>query len=241
MRYTGSGVATFNGVSGGVNGQVLYLHNGSTSTLTLANQASADTSYANQIVTGTGSNLSVASNSAVILQYDASATNSNGASGAWRVIGGSGGSAIPAGTTGQVQYNSGSNTLAANNNLTFLTATNALVVGTGAATPQATSGTVASFIMNVIPQAFTPTLRFRQRRHHGQPRRDGADGVLLGCECDFRDDEPVRVGEQYRDRHRDGAATSDRQRQYRCDGFKRLCDGDRQRNRGDRFEFAGEA
>ena len=29
VRYTGAGVATFNGISGGVNGRVLYLHNGS--------------------------------------------------------------------------------------------------------------------------------------------------------------------------------------------------------------------
>lgn len=101
VRYTGSGVATFNGIGGGVNGRVLYLHNGSSSVLTLADKASADTTYANQIVTGTGSNLSVAANSAVILQYDASATNSNGASGAWRVIGGSGsgGSSTLAGLT----------------------------------------------------------------------------------------------------------------------------------------------
>ena len=70
IRYAGTGVATFNGIMAGANGQILYLHNGSTSALTLANQASADTTYANQIVTGTGSNLTVAANSAVILQYE---------------------------------------------------------------------------------------------------------------------------------------------------------------------------
>ena len=102
VRYTGAGTATFNGISGGVNGRVLHLHNGSTSVLTLADKASADTTYANQIVTGTGSNLSVASNSAVILQYDASATNSNGASGAWRVIGGSVSGGVSGGTANYV-------------------------------------------------------------------------------------------------------------------------------------------
>ncbi len=152
VRYTGSGVATFNGIVAGANGQIIYLHNGSTSVLTLANQSASDTTYANQIVTGTGSNLTVASNSAVILQYDQTATNSNGASGAWRVIGGSGGG-IPAGTTGQVQYNSGSGSFAANSNFTFLSANNQLVVGTGAATSAASTGTVAGFVMNVIPQA----------------------------------------------------------------------------------------
>ena len=82
------------------------------------------------------------------------------------MIGGSGGgSAVPAGTTGQVQYNSGTNTLAANQNFTFLTATNALVVGTGAATPQATTGTVAidratSFLKR---DDFKPQRRQRRR------------------------------------------------------------------------------
>ncbi len=154
VRYTGTAAVTFNGIVAGVNGQIIYLHNGSSNALTLANQAAADTTVANQIVTGTGSNLTVASNSAVILQYDSTATNSSGATGAWRVIGGSG-SAIPAGTTGQVQYNSGSNTLAANGNFTFVATANQLVVGTNAATPTSsgTSGTVAGFVMNVIPQA----------------------------------------------------------------------------------------
>ena len=136
VRYTGSGVATFNGISGGVNGRVLYLHNGSTSALTLADKASADTTYANQIVTGTGSNLSVASNSAVILQYDASATNSNGASGAWRVIGGSGsgGSGTTAtgiGTSGYLPVWTGTSTLS--NSTLYQSGSN---VGVGTASPQ---------------------------------------------------------------------------------------------------------
>ena len=104
VRYTGGGAATFNGIVAGVPGQLLYLHNGSTSALTLANQASADTTYANQIVTGTGGNLTVATNSEVTLQYDNTATNSSGATGAWRVVGGSGsgGSITGSGTSNYV-------------------------------------------------------------------------------------------------------------------------------------------
>jgi len=159
VRYTGAGVSTFNGIAGGVNGQILHLHNGSTNTLTLANQASADTTYANQIVTGTGGNLAISPNSAVILQYDTTATNSSGATGAWRVIGSSGGGASPAGATGQVQYNSGSGSLAASSKLTYINANNQLVVGSSAATPTTigTGGTVAGFVMNVIPQAVAVT------------------------------------------------------------------------------------
>ena len=94
------------------------------STLTLANQASADTTYANQIVTGTGSNLSVASNSAVILQYDASATNSNGASGAWRVIGGSGSSGGSGVTVGTYVSFAGSNCTGGGNTCTIRSSSN---------------------------------------------------------------------------------------------------------------------
>ena len=158
IRYTGAGVATFYGIVAGTNGQILNLHNGSTSALTLANKSASETTVANQIVTGTSADLSVAANSAVVLQYDTTATNSSGATGAWRVIGGAGG-ATPAGATGQVQYNSGSNSLAANNNLTYLNANTQLVVGTGASTPTAlgTSGTVSTPMIDIIPQAIAVT------------------------------------------------------------------------------------
>ena len=102
IRYTGGNTATFNGIAAGANGQIVYLHNGSTYALTLANlNTSPEATAANEIVTGTGSNLTVAANSAVILQYDSTATNSGGATGAWRVIGGSGsaGSSTLAGLT----------------------------------------------------------------------------------------------------------------------------------------------
>jgi hypothetical protein len=87
VRYTGSAIATFNGIVAGVPGQILYLHNGSTYALTLANLSASESTVANQIVTGTGSNLTVAANSAVTLQYDNTAANTSGATGAWRVIG----------------------------------------------------------------------------------------------------------------------------------------------------------
>lgn len=149
VRYTGASAGTFYGIVAGTNGQILTLHNASASTLTLANQSATDTTAANRIITGLGSDLVMQGNTSAVLQYDATATR-------WRVVANSGG-ATPAGTTGQVQYNSGSNTLAASSNLTYTPANGALVVGTGAATPSATTGTVASFAMNVIPQAVSIT------------------------------------------------------------------------------------
>ena len=149
IRYNGSGVATFYGIVAGTNGQIVNLHNASSAVLTLSNQSGSEATAANKIITGTGADLAVAANSSVTIQYDATAAR-------WRVIGGSGG-ATPAGATGQVQYNSGSNSLAAGNNFTFLSATNELVIGTGAATPVATTGTVAGPTFNVIPQAVSVT------------------------------------------------------------------------------------
>lgn len=72
------------------------------------------------------------------------------------INGSSGG--VPAGTTGQVQYNSGSSTFAASSNFTYLSANNQLVVGTGAATPVGTAGTFSGVVMNIIPQAVVPTV-----------------------------------------------------------------------------------
>jgi endosialidase-like protein len=127
VRYTGSSAATFTGIITGtsnVPGSILHLHNASSSTLTLANQ-SASSTITNEIMTGTGAALVMAANSSVIMQYDGSAA-------LWRVIGGSGGG-IPAGTTGQVQFNSGANAFAANTNLTWDNTNFRL--GIGSATP----------------------------------------------------------------------------------------------------------
>jgi len=148
VRYTGSSAATFYGIAAGQNGQVLYLHNGSTSTLTLSNKSASETTAANQIVTGTGADLQIAANSAVTLQYDNTATNSSGATGAWRIIGGSGGG-TPGGSNTQVQFNAGGS-FGGDSKLTWDNTNKLLAAGTGAATPLGTSGTVASVTMNVI-------------------------------------------------------------------------------------------
>jgi hypothetical protein len=99
VRFTGTAATTFQGIVAGVGGQILRLYNASTTVaLTLADQStSTDGNAANKIITGTGANLVMAANSSVMMQYDATAAR-------WRVIGGSGGG-IPAGTTGQVQFN----------------------------------------------------------------------------------------------------------------------------------------
>jgi hypothetical protein len=108
VRYNGAANATFTGISAGANGQILYLHNPSSYTLTLSNQ-SISSSAVNRIVTGTGADLSVPSNTSVTLQYDGTAA-------VWRVTGSSNSAnTLAAGTTGQVQFNGGTN-LAADSN-----------------------------------------------------------------------------------------------------------------------------
>ncbi|MDR3425458.1 MAG: DUF1566 domain-containing protein [Alphaproteobacteria bacterium] len=67
-------------------------------------------------------------------------------------LNGSGGG-VPAGTTGQVQFNSGSSTFAADSHMTWDNTNKILTIGTGAAVPVATTGAMASFVVNVIPQA----------------------------------------------------------------------------------------
>lgn len=128
IRYNGASAATFYGIVAGSNGQILNLHNASSSTLTLSNQSSSETTAANRIITGTGSDMVMAANSSVTLQYDATATR-------WRVIGGnaSGGGGGPAGATGQVQFNSGSSSFAANSNLYWDNTNFRLAIGTSAA------------------------------------------------------------------------------------------------------------
>ena len=91
IRYNGASAATFFGIVAGTPGQILYLHNASTGTLTLSNQSASDATAANRIITGTGADMVMASNSSATLQYDGSA-------GRWRVIGGSGGSGGSGGT-----------------------------------------------------------------------------------------------------------------------------------------------
>ena len=161
VRYAGGSAATFTGIVAGASGQILYLHNASTAMLTLSNQSTASLA-ANRILTGTGSDLAMLTGSAATLQYDGTAQ-------LWRVIGASSSGGVPAGTTGQVQFNSGSNTFAADSKMTWDNTNKQLVVGTGAATPVATTGTVAGFVVNIIPQAFTP------------PTVSSTDGIILSA------------------------------------------------------------
>lgn len=73
IRYNGSSTATFYGIVAGAAGQILNLHNASTSALTLSNQSTSDSTLANRIITGTGSDLVMAANSSASLQYDGTA------------------------------------------------------------------------------------------------------------------------------------------------------------------------
>ena len=135
VRYAGAGAATFTGIVAGSSGQVLYLHNASASTLTLSNKSASSTA-ANQIVTGTAADLSVPTNTSVTMQYDPTATNSSGNTGAWRVTGSSNSAnTLAAGTTGQVQFNGGTN-LAADSNLFWDNTNKRLGIGIAVPTAQ---------------------------------------------------------------------------------------------------------
>jgi hypothetical protein len=85
--------------------------------------------------------------------------STNGSGGTYAMtlgLNGAGGG-VPAGATGQVQYNSGSSTFAATSTFTYLSANTLLVIGTGAAVPVGTTGTAAAPDVNVIPQATSYT------------------------------------------------------------------------------------
>src|ERR1019366_5094205 len=129
FRYNGAGTATFYGIVAGVSGQVLILHNASASTLTLSNQSGSEATAANQIITGTGADLPVPTNTSVTMQYDGTASR-------WRITGSSNSAnTLAAGSTGQVPFNGGTN-LAADSNL-FWDNTNKRL-GIGTASPSGT-------------------------------------------------------------------------------------------------------
>jgi hypothetical protein len=107
----------------------LILHNASASTLTLSNQSGSEATAANKIITGTGADLPVPTNTSVTMQYDGTASR-------WRITGSSNSAnTLAAGSTGQVQFNGGTN-LAADSNL-FWDNTNKRL-GIGTASPSGT-------------------------------------------------------------------------------------------------------
>jgi hypothetical protein len=104
----------------------LILHNASASTLTLSNQSGSEATAANQIITGTGADLSVPTNTSVTMQYDGTASR-------WRITGSSNSAnTLAAGSTGQVQFNGGTN-LAADSNLFWDNTNKRLGIGTATA------------------------------------------------------------------------------------------------------------
>ena len=135
VRYTGAGTATFTGVTGGVNGRILYVHNDSASALTLSNDSGSSTA-ANRILTGTGSDLAVAAGSSIVMQYDATESR-------WRVVGGSGGGGgsflSDSGDTATGDYSFDTNTL-------VIDATNNRV-GIGTSTPTTTLAVAGNFTL----------------------------------------------------------------------------------------------
>ena len=71
------------GFSGGTDGKLITIHNANANSLIIVND-SPSSSSGNKIYTGSGSNLTLLTNSSILLQYDINST-------IWRVIGGSGG------------------------------------------------------------------------------------------------------------------------------------------------------
>ena len=139
VRYNGTAAATFYGIVAGAAGQVVYLHNSSSYALTLSNQSASESTAANKIITGTGADLAMASNSSVILQYDNTAAR-------WRVIGGSGSGVGGSGAAAWVSFvgtsagcPSGTCTINSSYNIASVTrlATGAYQVNFGSALPNA--------------------------------------------------------------------------------------------------------
>lgn len=77
-RLDPASALTLNGIAGGTGGKMLILNNVSTTTVTIENQAAASAA-ANRIITGSGSNIILASDQSATLLYDATTAR-------WRVI-----------------------------------------------------------------------------------------------------------------------------------------------------------
>ncbi|MGZ3743538.1 MAG: hypothetical protein ACXVB1_00315 [Pseudobdellovibrionaceae bacterium] len=83
LKVTNASLTSVNMMSGPQNGAIVVLINGTGSTITIKNLNGG--TAANQIKTGTGADLNVASGAAIIMIYDSNGTK-------WQVVGGSGGS-----------------------------------------------------------------------------------------------------------------------------------------------------
>ena len=88
------------GFSGGTDGKLITIHNANANSLIIANNSSSSSS-GNKNFTGTGSNLTLLTNSSILLQYDIDST-------IWRIIGGSGGGGTSSANEEIISINSGS-------------------------------------------------------------------------------------------------------------------------------------
>ena len=83
VKATNASLTSVAGFSSGTNGKLVTYVNGTGATLTVLNE-NAGATASNRILTGTGSDLSVADGASILLVYD-------NASSRWRIVGGSGG------------------------------------------------------------------------------------------------------------------------------------------------------
>lgn len=92
VNATSSNFYGITGIAGGTNGREITIVNASsTSSFIIYNQSSSSTA-ANRIITGTGSDLTVAADATVLIKYDSISSR-------WRVVGGTGGSSQTSVTT----------------------------------------------------------------------------------------------------------------------------------------------
>lgn len=128
IRLTGASAQTLTGIAGGANGRILTLINAGSNAATLSNNSGSSIA-ANRIITGTGSDLSLAAGASISLVYDSGAS-------LWRVVGGSGGGSGVS-TVGTFSGSSQPNgATISSNTITFgpADATNPGMVSTGAQT-----------------------------------------------------------------------------------------------------------
>ena len=82
LRLTNASLVSLSGISGGADGRKLVIINRTGRSVIFLNESTLSATASNRIITGTAADLSIASNSAVVLVYDATTLR-------WQVIGGS--------------------------------------------------------------------------------------------------------------------------------------------------------